>query len=128
MTEQRRQGFARRTPRRLLARVPERAADDTAVVIAVVASVAGIGACWVRRRLCPLPSLSARPVVGHVLLFCSRLAFVFATALFSTIFFARFAELDASALRVIVLLLFLYSMFCFSTEIESLGRAFQEGR
>lgn len=114
--------------RRLLARVPERAADDTAVLIAVVASGVGLAAHWTRRRFCPAPTLPRREFTGHLVLFSSRLAFVFATALFSTVFFARSADLDASALRIGVLLLVLYSMFSFSTEIESLGRALQEGR
>lgn len=113
--------------RRLLARVPERAADDRVVALAVVASLLGLCAHWVRRRTCPLPEFRRRELPGHLILFCSRLAFVFATALFSTIFFARFGELDASVLRVLVLLVVLYSMFCFTTEVEGLGRAMQDG-
>ena len=114
--------------RRLLARVPERAADDTAVIIAIVASGVGLAAHWARRRFRPLPVFQRREFAGHIVLFCSRLAFAFATALFSTVFFSRFSDLDASPLRVGVLLLVLYSMFSFTTEIESLGRALQEGR
>ncbi len=113
--------------RKLLAKVPRPAADDRSLAVAVLAVILIQAAFWMRRRACPLPTVRQRALAGHLVLFCSRLAFVFATSLFSTIFFARFAELDASALRIAVLLGVLYSMFCFTSELELIGRAMQDG-
>jgi phosphotransferase system glucose/maltose/N-acetylglucosamine-specific IIC component len=56
-------------------------------------------------------------------LFSARLNFVFATGLFATIVFVRFPEIEFSWWRALVLLAVLFSMYCFTLELERLGQA-----
>jgi hypothetical protein len=74
-----------------------------------------------------LPVRTKRVVVGHLLLFASRLGFIVASALFSIVLFQHLPEIDfvqnwSSFLwRGLLLLAVLFSLFCFTTELERLG-------
>jgi hypothetical protein len=64
--------------------------------------------------------------VGHVVLFISRLAFLFAASAFSYVFIAANVNFEVSGLRYLVFFVGLFSLFCFVLELESLGRAMCE--
>jgi hypothetical protein len=78
---------------------------------------------WFRLRLMPRISLPAHIVLSHVILFFARIGFVFATALFSTIVILRLPDITFSVPRFAVLIAALFSLFCYTLELEQLGRS-----
>jgi hypothetical protein len=67
--------------------------------------------------------LGYNPVLGHLILFLSRLNFIFAGAVFSAVYLVRFNELDISFWGLIILSIVLFSIFCYTLELERIGRA-----
>jgi hypothetical protein len=71
-------------------------------------------------------------VVAHLLMFLSRASFFFGGALFSVIFFRHIPEMAAfppiaeMLARTIALFGCLFALFCYSLELERLGRAMEE--
>jgi hypothetical protein len=70
--------------------------------------------------------LPYNPLLGHVILFLSRLNFIFASVVFSAVYFARFNEIDIPPWKVVLLFTVLFSIFCYTLELERLGRALLE--
>ena len=70
--------------------------------------------------------LGHNPLLGHLILFLSRLNFIFASALFSAVYLVRFKELEISLWRFVILSTVLFSIFCYTLELERLGRALLE--
>ncbi|HYY30813.1 MAG TPA: hypothetical protein VE860_22945 [Chthoniobacterales bacterium] len=64
------------------------------------------------------------PVLGNVILFLARLNFIFAGATFSAVYLVRFKEVQMSPLEFALLFAVLFSMFCYTLELERLGGAF----
>jgi hypothetical protein len=97
---------------------------------AVVCGALVLQACyWVRFRWVAIPTPFRNALLRHLFLFASRVSFFFGGALFSVLFFRHVPELDQSpsvvqgAVRALEVLLVLFSLFCYSLEIERLGRA-----
>jgi hypothetical protein len=67
--------------------------------------------------------LGYKPLLGHVILFLSRLTFIFAGAVFSAVYLVRFNELDISLWGLLILSIVLFSIFCYTLELERIGRA-----
>jgi hypothetical protein len=67
--------------------------------------------------------LGYNPVLGHLILFLSRLNFIFAGAVFSAVYLVRFNELDISFWGLLILSIVLFSIFCYTLELERIGRA-----
>jgi hypothetical protein len=67
--------------------------------------------------------LGYNPLLGHLILFLSRLNFIFAGAVFSAVYLVRFNELDISFWGLIILSIVLFSIFCYTLELERIGRA-----
>jgi hypothetical protein len=65
-------------------------------------------------------------LLGHIILFLSRLNFIFASAVFSAVYLVRFNELKMSLWEFAFLSTVLFSMFCYTLELERLGRALVE--
>ena len=65
-------------------------------------------------------------LLGHVILFLSRLNFIFAAAVFSAVYLVRFNELEISLWVFVLLSGVLFSIFCYTLELERLGRALIE--
>ncbi|CVI23937.1 conserved hypothetical protein [Agrobacterium fabacearum CFBP 5771] len=85
------------------------------------------------RRLCrrlraPFHSI----LVSHLLSFAASLAFLFGGVLFSTIFFRHLPEsntlppLGHTVLQGALILLVLFSFFCYSVELERLAKAIED--
>ena len=65
-------------------------------------------------------------LLGHVILFLSRLNFIFAGAVFSAVYLVRFYEAQISPFGFVWLSAVLFSIFCYTLELERLGRALLE--
>jgi hypothetical protein len=70
--------------------------------------------------------LGHNPLLGHLILFLSRLNFIFAGAVFSAVYLVRFNELDISVWGFAFLSTVLFSIFCYTLELERIGRALVE--
>ncbi len=79
---------------------------------------------WACYRLRPpLPRFKNAPL-GHAILFLARMIFVLPTSIFGFVFVAQRPEFEIPVFRCLVLLLGLFSLFCYVRELERLGRAF----
>ena len=78
---------------------------------------------WIGRRLRPpLPQLR-NALIGHIILFVARMSFVLATSVFGFVFIVRRPEFHIPTSRYIVLIMGLFALFCYTQELEQLGRA-----
>jgi hypothetical protein len=79
---------------------------------------------WIRHRLClPLPQLFRNALVGYIVLFIARMSFVLATSIFGFVFIVRRPEFQIPASRYFALIIGLFALFCYTQELEQLGRA-----
>lgn len=62
-------------------------------------------------------------VLGHIVLFFSRLSFLFASSAFIYVFITSNVDFGVSGIRYLIFLLGLFSLFCFVRELEVLGGA-----
>jgi len=69
-------------------------------------------------------------VAGHLAGFVARLSFILASSTFAVMFFVRFEQLSLPPHRILMVLALLFSLFCYTLELERLARAIQgaEGR
>ena len=80
---------------------------------------------WLRIRLAPpLPDM-AYVVAGHLLAFMARLSFILVSSTFSVVFLIRFDQLSLPPHRVFMMLALMFSMFCWTLELERFARALQ---
>ena len=114
--------------RRLLIGETAKGAHVSVFVLSAVAVVLIQIAYWIRLRCFPPPRFNRQLVLGHVIQFVGRLSFVFIGGMFGVVFFARFHELEFSVWKTLSLLAVLFSMFCYTLELDRLGKAFCEAR
>jgi hypothetical protein len=101
--------------------------DFAAIGTLVVMQVA----YWYRLMRVPIPSFHSNLLLNHSLLFLGRLSFIFGGALFSVAFFRHLPQLDQGAeilvttSRGMLLVGSLFALFCFSLELERLGRSLE---
>ena len=92
--------------------------------VLVVLAVTIIQVCyWLDQHWFATLRLRYIPVLGNVILFLARLNFVFAGATFSAVYLVRFKEVQMSPLEFVLLSAVLFSMFCYTLELERLGGA-----
>jgi hypothetical protein len=78
---------------------------------------------WIRHRLRPpLPQLG-NALVGYIVLFIARMSFVLATSIFGFVFIVRRSEFQIPASRYFIVIIALFALFCYTQELEQLGRA-----
>jgi hypothetical protein len=65
-------------------------------------------------------------LIGQVFLFVGEASFVFVSALATVVFFERWSEVEFSLWRLIVFVAILFAVFCYKTQLESLGNAMRE--
>lgn len=92
---------------------------------AVAAGVLMQIAYWLRVWLQPPLPTSGYVVLGHLTAFVARLSFILASSTFSVVFFLRFEQLSLPPHRVVLMLVVLFSLFCWSLELERLAKALQ---
>src|SRR5215471_10464395 len=80
---------------------------------------------WTKRRV--RPPIAGRSVfLGHILLFLSRLIFIFAGALLSLVLLTRSADTRTSPLGIAILVAVTFAQFCHLRELETGARRFEE--
>jgi hypothetical protein len=106
---------------------------DAATAVASMAAVLLVQACyWARYRYVPVWAPVRSVLAGHLLLFASRVSFFFGGALFSAIFFRHVPQLEMlpplgqSLVKGCGVMVLLFTVFCYSLELERLGRAIEE--
>jgi hypothetical protein len=101
---------------------------DTWTVIGAIA--AAQAAYWYRLHRVAIPFSDPSVIGNHLFLLWGRLNFIFGGGLFSVVIFRHLPEMDFEAgvwlatARAPIFILALFTMFCFSLELERLGAAF----
>jgi hypothetical protein len=104
--------------------------------IAVVAgSVAVLQCCyWTRFRRVSIHVPFQNILIGHLIVFASRVSFFFGGVFFSVVFFRHLPELDVlppieqGSTKAFAILTILFSLFCYALELERLGKAIEGER
>jgi hypothetical protein len=84
---------------------------------------------WFRLLRVPIAVSGHSHLLSHVVLFVGRLSFIFGTSLFALIAFRHLPAIAVVsdplrlALRFVVMLVILFSLYCYSAELERLGVA-----
>jgi hypothetical protein len=79
---------------------------------------------WIRHRLrLPAPQLFRNALLGYIVLFVARMSFVLATAVFGFVFIVRRPEFQIPTFRYFIVIIALFALFCYTQELEQLGRA-----
>ena len=119
--------------RQLMSRAGETLDIEGKSVGAVIGSAAILQCCyWARFFWVPLHVPFRSVVVAHLLMFAGRVSFIFGGALYSAVFFRHIPELAAfppiaeGFARIAALFGCLFALFCYSLELERLGRAIEE--
>src|SRR6266487_1809067 len=112
--------------RRLLMGHTTQQADPSVFVLGAVAVILIQRTYWTRLRCFPPLRFKRQLVLGHAIQFLRRLSFVFIGGMFSVVFFTRFEELEFSIWKVLFLLVVLFSLFCYTLDLDRLGKAFWE--
>lgn len=86
------------------------------------------GAYWTRMALVGELKLPRNAFLGHLAMFLARISLIFGTAFFTLVIYVRFPDLELSVVRLAVLFASLFSIFCYSLELERLGAALNGGR
>ncbi len=107
--------------RRILQGSEGLSAGSRELILATLAIGLMQGAYWLRTAIIPSLTLSPNVFLRHIVLFVGRLSFIFGAALFTAVMYLRFPELERSIPRAAVLLAVLFSMFCYSLELEWLA-------
>jgi hypothetical protein len=100
------------------------AEDKIIMSVAVVCIQVGY---WRTFGQIPPFEIPRRPVLGHVLLFLSRLAFIFASSLFALVFYRNPNMLDFNPLNLLLFAAVLFSVFCFTRHLEATGNFLVRG-
>ncbi len=95
-------------------------------ILGAVAVVLVQSAYWIRLRYFPPLRFKRRMVLGHAIQFLGRLSFVFIAGMFSVVFFTRFEELEFSIWKALFLMVVLFSLFCYTLDLDRIGKAFSE--
>lgn len=119
--------------RRIIAQIGQPQELNGATELTVLGGVIILQCCyWVRLRFVKVRAPLHNLFIGHLFLFASRASFFFGGALFSVFFFRHVPEFEAlpplaqSLATVFAVLAVLFSLFCYSLELERLGRAIEE--
>lgn len=101
--------------------------------LAIVAgSVAVLQCCyWTRLRRVSIHIPFQNILVGHLIVFASRVSFFFGGVFFSVVFFRHLPQLDVlptinqGVTKSLAVLTILFSLFCYALELERLGKAIE---
>jgi hypothetical protein len=83
---------------------------------------------WVALQIQPRLRFRRTVLLGQVFLFVGEASFVFVSALATVVFFERWSEVEFSLWRLIVFVAILFAVFCYKTQLESLGYAMRESQ
>ena len=83
---------------------------------------------WIGRPIPPPAPSRGIPVLGQVIRFFGRLLFMFVTSVFGFLFITRSHGVEIPSARSIVFVIGLFAIYCFTDQVEQLGRAVSRGR
>lgn len=92
---------------------------------AIVGMVLSQVAYWVQVRLQPRLPRIGNIVLGHIVAFVARISFIAVGSTFTVMFLNRFEDLkqmDYPPLRALAVLIMLFSLFCWTLELERLAK------
>jgi len=98
-----------------------------------LALLVGIGAVlvqigyWINHQSSSELVMRRRVVLGHLLLFFARLNIIFFGGLFSATYFLRYDVISVTFLNMTLLAAVLFSGFCYTLQLERLGRKLGAG-
>ena len=99
------------------------------IVQLLLAAALGQACYWYRLHRVTLPAIRRNLPLGHLLAFASRIGFIFGSALFSVYFLRHAPVVQLSTADLIwrggLLLAILFSLYCYTLELERLGSALQ---
>ena len=78
---------------------------------------------WIRHRLHVVPPRLRNALLGYILLFAGRMAFVLATSIFGFVFITGSPGLHIPLSRYVVIMIGLFALFCYTQELDRLGKA-----
>ena len=81
-------------------------------------------AYWTSYPSVPPPPQLKSALLGHAILFLARMGFVLPTSVFGFVFVAQRTEFEIPIFKYLVILLGLFSLFCYVRELEGLSRGF----
>jgi hypothetical protein len=82
------------------------------------------GGYWISDRVRPQPPQLTSSLLGYVILFVARMSFVFSTSVFGFLFIAQKPGFDIPPARYALTIFGLFSLYCYTRELERLGHAF----
>ncbi len=77
---------------------------------------------WLCYRVSPPRPRLTNVLLGHVVLFVARLSFLLATTVFSFVFFAQKLASRMPPGRYVLMIIGLFSLFCYMQELQRLGK------
>ena len=83
---------------------------------------------WMGRSVPPPAPPRGIPALGQVIRFFGRLLFMFVTSVFGFLFITRSHGVEIPSARSIVFVIGLFAIYCFTDQVEQLGRAVSRGR
>jgi hypothetical protein len=96
------------------------------VVWSLLAIVLMQAAYWCRHRIVPeLPRVLPNAPFGHAVLLLGHLVFDVAVIFFTFMFIAHPPEFQRALLNYAITIAGIFALFCYSLELERLGKAFQ---
>ncbi|NNU47601.1 hypothetical protein G9X68_10805 [Rhizobium sp. WYCCWR 11279] len=102
-------------------------------LLGLAAGTVLLQACYWGRVCCvAVPAPCRNLFIAHLVFFAARLSFLFGGAFFSAIFFRHLPALGSAPpfweviVRVISIGAMLFGLFCYSLELERLGKAIEE--
>jgi hypothetical protein len=97
------------------------------LLVPALCAVIVMQACyWSMRQIRPPISRRRNAFLGHLLLFLSRLSFIFAGSVLSLALFTRSQDTTLSVAGIVLLLATTFAQFCYARELEALSRKFEE--
>ena len=118
--------------RRMVSRLGEPQDLEVWRLATIMGCVIVLQSCyWTRLQRVPICIPFHNVVVGHLLLFASRASFFFGGAFFSVVVFRHVPELSAlpplgqGFAKALAVLAILFALFCYSLELERLGKAIE---
>ena len=107
--------------------VMERIGTDEDKAIMLVAAIAVQAGYWSTFPHAPPFDFPKHVFLGHVLLFMSRLSFIFASSLFALVFYRHPDLLSFNPLNLLLFGAVLFSVLCFTRHLEAMGNLFLKG-
>jgi hypothetical protein len=107
--------------RRLAADITSRNARPETYGWTIAASLLIQIAYWISYYARLSPPRIVNTLFGHIVLFAARMIFLLATAFFLLVFISKGAEIELEIWRNAVIFFGLFSLFCYTRELERFG-------